>query len=52
MNFNSYTIKSQEAVQKAQQLAHELGHQQIENEHLFAALLEVDKNVVPFILKN
>ena len=51
MNFNNYTIKSQEALQQAQQLAQSLGHQQIENEHLFKAILEVDENVVPFILK-
>ena len=51
MNFNQYTIKSQEAVQQAQQLAQELGHQQIENEHLFKALMQVDENVLPFILK-
>ncbi|MCF1422718.1 ATP-dependent chaperone ClpB [Mangrovimonas futianensis] len=51
MNFNNYTIKSQEAVQQAQQLAQGFGHQQIENEHLFKAILEVDENVLPFILK-
>ncbi|WP_396589681.1 ATP-dependent chaperone ClpB [Allomuricauda sp. R78024] len=51
MNFNNYTIKSQEAIQQAQQLAQELGHQQIENEHLFKAISEVDENVLPFILK-
>ncbi len=51
MNFNNFTIKSQEAVQRAQQLAQELGHQQIENEHLFKAISEVDENVLPFILK-
>ena len=51
MNFNNYTIKSQEAVQQAQQLAQSLGHQQIENEHIFKALLEVDENVLPFLLK-
>jgi len=51
MNFNNYTIRSQEAVQQAQQLAQEMGHQQIENEHLFKAILSVDENVVPFILK-
>ena len=51
MNLNNFTIKSQEAVQQAQQLAQALGHQQIENEHLFKAILEVDDNVVPFILK-
>ncbi len=51
MNFNNYTIKSQEAIQQAQQLSQSLGHQQIENEHLFKAILEVDENVLPFILK-
>nr|WP_288933471.1 ATP-dependent chaperone ClpB [uncultured Allomuricauda sp.] len=51
MNFNNFTIKSQEAVQRAQQMAQELGHQQIENEHLFKAIAEVDENVLPFILK-
>ncbi len=51
MNFNNFTIKSQEAVQQAQQLAQELGHQQIENEHFFKAIAEVDENVLPFILK-
>jgi ATP-dependent Clp protease ATP-binding subunit ClpB len=51
MNFNNYTIKSQEAVQQAQQLAQGMEHQTIENEHLFKAILEVDENVLPFILK-
>lgn len=51
MNLNNYTIKSQEAVQKAQQIAQEYGHQQIENEHLFKAIFEVDENATPFILK-
>ncbi|MDI1255251.1 MAG: ATP-dependent chaperone ClpB [Flavobacterium sp.] len=51
MNFNNFTIKSQEAIQKAQQIAQEMGHQQIENEHLFKAIFEVDENVAPFILK-
>lgn len=51
MNFNNYTIKSQEAIQQAQQLAQSFGHQQIENEHLFKAIFEVDENVLPFILK-
>ena len=51
MNPNNYTIKSQEALQQAQQLAQSLGHQQIENEHLFKAIWEVDENVLPFILK-
>ncbi|HEX9825552.1 MAG TPA: Clp protease N-terminal domain-containing protein, partial [Flavobacteriaceae bacterium] len=51
MNLNNYTIKSQEAIQQAQQLAQGFGHQQIENEHLFKAIFEVDENVLPFILK-
>jgi len=51
MNFNNYTIKSQETIQLAQQLAQSYGHQQIENEHIFKALFEVDENVLPFLLK-
>ncbi|QXP73832.1 ATP-dependent chaperone ClpB [Tenacibaculum sp. AHE15PA] len=51
MNINNYTIKSQETIQKAQQLAQSNGNQQIENEHIFKALFTVDENVLPFILK-
>jgi len=51
MNFNNFTIKSQEALQQAQQIAQGFGHQQIENEHLFKAIMEVDQNVLPFLLK-
>lgn len=51
MNFNNYTIKSQEAIQRAQQIAQGYGHQQIENEHIFKAIFEVDENVLPYILK-
>ncbi|MCF6131894.1 ATP-dependent chaperone ClpB [Flavobacterium wongokense] len=51
MNINQLTIKSQEALQQAQQLAQGFGQQQIENEHIFKGILEVDENVTPFILK-
>ena len=51
MNFANFTIKSQEAIQRAQQLAQSFGHQQIENEHIVKAILEVDENVTPFLLK-
>ena len=51
MNFNNYTIKSQEAIQQAQQIAQSYGHQQIENEHIIKAVFDVDENVLPFILK-
>lgn len=51
MNFNNLTIKSQEALQQAQQIAQSFGQQQLENEHIFKGILEVDENVAPFILK-
>src|SRR6478752_7054840 len=51
MNINKFTIKSQEAIQLSQQLAQSFGQQQIENEHIFKAILEVDENVTPFLLK-
>lgn len=51
MNINNFTIKSQEAIQQAQQLAQAMGHQQIENEHIFKAISEVEENVLPFLLK-
>ncbi|CAM3505160.1 ATP-dependent chaperone ClpB [Aequorivita lipolytica] len=51
MNFNNFTIKSQEAIQQAQQIAQGFGHQQIENEHILKGIFEVDENVTPFILK-
>lgn len=51
MNINAFTTKSQETLQQAQILVQAHGQQQIENEHLFKALLEVDENVTPFILK-
>ncbi|MFT7164991.1 MAG: ATP-dependent Clp protease ATP-binding subunit ClpB [Flavobacterium sp.] len=51
MNINKFTIKSQEAIQLSQQLAQGFGQQQIENEHIFKAIFDVDENVAPFILK-
>ena len=50
MNFNKFTIKSQEAVQKAQQIVQELGQQEIKNAHILKGIVEVDENVIPFIL--
>lgn len=51
MDFNKFTIKSQEAVQQAQQLAMSYGHQSIEPGHLLKGILNVDENVTPFILR-
>ncbi|MFD0861766.1 ATP-dependent chaperone ClpB [Sungkyunkwania multivorans] len=50
MNLNNFTIKSQEAIQQAQQIAQEFGHQQIENEHIVKGIFNVDENVLPFLL--
>ncbi len=50
MNFNNYTIKSQEAVQQAQQITQSMQHQQIENAHLLKGIFMVDENVLPFLL--
>ncbi len=51
MNINNFTIKAQEAVQKAQQIAFGNQHGSIENAHLLKALLEVDENVVAYLFK-
>lgn len=51
MNLNLFTTKSQEVLQQAQVLVQSLGQQQIENEHIFKSLIQVDENVTPFILK-
>lgn len=51
MNFNNFTIKSQEAIQQAQQHTERLGQQAIEPVHLMLGMMDVDENVLPFILK-
>jgi len=52
MNFNKFTIKSQEAVQNAQEIASSYGNQLIEPEHLLAALVQdAGGTVVPILQK-
>lgn len=51
MNFNQFTIKAQEAVQQAQQIASGYGHQAIEPGHLLKGMLDIDNDVIPFLLK-
>ena len=51
MNINNFTIKAQEAVQKAQEIATARQHQAIESGHLLKGILSVDENVTPFLLK-
>ena len=50
MNLNNLTTKSQEAIQEAQHIAQNFGHQQIEQGHLLKGILAVDEHVVPFLL--
>ena len=51
MNFNNFTIKSQEAVQQAVNLVQSRGQQAIEPEHLLAGGLKVGENVTNFIFQ-
>ena len=51
MNLNQFTIKSQEAVQKAQEIASGKSNQAIEAIHLLKGIISVDENLIPFLLK-
>ncbi len=51
MNFNNFTIKSQEAVQEAVNLVQNRGQQAIEPVHLMAGVLKVGENVTNFIFQ-
>ena len=51
MNLNNYTIKAQEAIQKASEITSGNQQQAIENAHLLKGMLLVDENVVNYLLK-
>jgi ATP-dependent Clp protease ATP-binding subunit ClpB len=51
MDINRFTEKAQEALQNAQKRAVRAGHQQVDVEHLLAALLEDEQGLVPAILR-
>ena len=51
MDLNKLTQKAQEALQAAQTLGVRHGHQQIDGEHLFMALLEQENGLVPRIIE-
>jgi len=51
MNFNNFTIKAQEAVQKASEITTGNQQQAIENAHLLKSLMLVDENVITYLLK-
>ncbi len=51
MDFSKFTMRAQEALQKAQELAQENQHQVLESAHLMMGLLEVDNELIPTLLK-
>ncbi|HLO43151.1 MAG TPA: ATP-dependent chaperone ClpB [Leadbetterella sp.] len=51
MNFNQYTIKSQELIQQAAQIAQGFLQQAVETGHLLKAILEEEPNTSTFLLK-
>lgn len=51
MNVNNFTIKSQGAIQRAQQIAMENGHQAVEIAHLLKGIMDTDENLTPYLLK-
>ncbi|MDQ2658011.1 MAG: type VI secretion system ATPase TssH, partial [Bacteroidota bacterium] len=51
MNFEKYTIKSQESLQKSAEIAMSNHHQAIEPGHLLKAILDTDENVISYLTK-
>ena len=51
MRPDTFTVKAQEALERAQRLARERGHQSLAPEHLLAALLEEPEGVVASVLE-
>jgi ATP-dependent Clp protease ATP-binding subunit ClpB len=51
MNINRFTIKSQEALEKAHQIAENLGHQEITPSHLLMALVKQEEGFTKSLLK-
>ena len=51
VNFDKFTYKSQEALQKAIEIAMQMGHQQIETEHLAYSLLNIEGGLVVSFLE-
>ncbi|MGB4328933.1 MAG: ATP-dependent chaperone ClpB [Tenuifilum sp.] len=51
MNLNNFTIKSQEVIQKAVEIAHGYSHQAVEPAHLLRAILDEGENITGFLLR-
>ena len=51
MRFDKFTLKVQEALQEAQGLASQYGHQAIDSEHLLVSFRKHPEGILPDILK-
>jgi len=51
MNFNNFTIKAQEAIRKAQEIADANHNQVLENAHILKGIFTTDENVTPYLFK-
>jgi ATP-dependent Clp protease ATP-binding subunit ClpB len=51
MTYDNFTAKAQEAIQKAQQIASGLSHQQVDTVHLTRGIMEIDESLSQFLLE-
>ena len=51
MRFDKLTLKSQEALQEAQRIAHNFSHQEVDGEHLLLALVSQSESLIPELLQ-
>lgn len=51
MTYDNFTLKAQDAIMKAQQIAVGLGQQQVDTAHLLKGILETDEHVSTFLLE-
>ena len=51
MRLDKLTVKSQEALQAAQELAHQHSHQEVDGEHLSLALARQQDGIIPTLLQ-
>ena len=51
MTYDNFTAKAQEAIQKGQQIASGLSHQQVETMHLLKGIMETDESLSQFLLE-
>ena len=51
MQLDRFTIKSQEALQEAQRIAHGFSHQEVDGEHLLLAMIGQADSLIPDLLE-